>query len=180
VSKAEPLSQWDKQLGERLRQARLQALRTQDEAARALAVDRTTLAKWELGQRRMSAYDLSQLAALYQVPLRQLVELERPLSQPAIVGDATADASAAPADQARRMVGQLLEQRPDLLPAVLEHIENMLTTTKHATTVAGTSPGATQALARLQSLDVNQTAPLAALQLLAELQRTLADDSATK
>src|SRR5262250_1316493 len=63
----------DEQIGARLRAARLQAVLTQDELAQALGVDRSTVAKWEAGQRGLTVENLIRATTVLEIPPQQLV-----------------------------------------------------------------------------------------------------------
>lgn len=64
-------------LGERLRRARGAAGLTQDQAATAIGVARTTLVAIEKGERRLKMAELVALAELYQVSSASLLQAER-------------------------------------------------------------------------------------------------------
>lgn len=63
-------------LGERLRIARENAIKTQAEAAEAIGVARTTLVAMEKGQRRVRIGELQQLAALYGTSANAILRKE--------------------------------------------------------------------------------------------------------
>jgi Zn-dependent peptidase ImmA (M78 family)/transcriptional regulator with XRE-family HTH domain len=67
------------ELGTRLRRAREVAGYTQEEAARALGLDATAVAKMERGRRGVGALELKRLAALYGTTVEDL--LEDPLAE---------------------------------------------------------------------------------------------------
>lgn len=62
------------ELGRRLRRTRERAGVTQGEAGRALDLDDTAVAKIERGKRGVGALELKRLAALYRVPVEDLLE----------------------------------------------------------------------------------------------------------
>src|SRR6266511_54509 len=64
---------FDTQLGAALREARLDAGYTQEEIARVLGVTPATIARYELGIRRLSVGSLLQIAAALDMPLSHLV-----------------------------------------------------------------------------------------------------------
>ncbi|MBK7755150.1 MAG: helix-turn-helix transcriptional regulator [Deltaproteobacteria bacterium] len=64
-------------LGERLRRARGAAGLTQDQAATAIGVARTTLVAIEKGERRLKMAELVALAELYRVSSASLLQAER-------------------------------------------------------------------------------------------------------
>lgn len=112
---------FDAQLGAAIREARLNAGYTQEELARVLKVKPATVARYELGLRRLSVGALLQIAATLDQPLSGLIpgagSLERAL--PAAPPDS-------PQQQAVRTVVRVLEEHPDLLPRVLDLIEGAL------------------------------------------------------
>lgn len=93
----------DLQVGAALRAARLARGLRQDDLAQLLQVDRSTVARYEAGERAMSVSTLVQVARLLNQPVSALL--------PGHQGNA-----------ALSKVVQLLEQRPDLLPRVLDVI----------------------------------------------------------
>src|SRR5689334_7389896 len=66
-------SDFDARLGATIREARLDAGYTQEEIARALGVTAATIARHELGIRRLSVSTLLQIAAVLELPLSQLI-----------------------------------------------------------------------------------------------------------
>lgn len=95
--------QTDLQVGAALRAARLARGLRQDDLAQLLQVDRSTIARYEAGERAMSVSTLVQVARL----LNQSVSALLPGHQQ---------------NDALAKVIRLLEQRPDLLPRVLDVI----------------------------------------------------------
>src|SRR5690349_944798 len=98
----------DEQIGARLRAARLQAVLTQEELAQALGVDRSTVAKWEAGQRGMTVENLLRTAAVLETPPDQL------LVEP--VGEKPAARTLSEViveQQTVQTIAQTLAQRPD-------------------------------------------------------------------
>ena len=59
---------------ENLRNARKAAGLTQEQAAAALGIPQSQIAKWETGKRIPKLPALKKLAALYQCPLDKLIE----------------------------------------------------------------------------------------------------------
>jgi transcriptional regulator with XRE-family HTH domain len=112
---------FDARLGAAIREARLDAGYTQEEIARVLKVTPATIARYELGIRRLSVSALLQIAAALAQPLSQLVpgadRLERA-------------AAAAPPESVQQQAVQalmhVLESHPDLMPAVLGMVETAL------------------------------------------------------
>jgi transcriptional regulator with XRE-family HTH domain len=93
----------DAQVGAALRAARLARGLRQDDLARMLEVDRSTIARYEAGERAMSVSMLVQVARLLNRPVYTLL--------PGLQ-----------ANEALIKVIQLLEHRPDLLRRVLDVI----------------------------------------------------------
>lgn len=100
----------DAQVGERLRAARLRAVLTQEELARALGVDRSTVAKWESGERAMTVSALMRAAQVLGVAPAAVLEGQRRSAQ----------------QQAVQLLASTLEHRPDLLPPMLAALEQLL------------------------------------------------------
>jgi Zn-dependent peptidase ImmA (M78 family)/transcriptional regulator with XRE-family HTH domain len=63
-------------LGERLRDARTNALLTQDEAAKRLRLARTTLVAIERGQRKVKSNEIQSFASLYEISVSKLLRHE--------------------------------------------------------------------------------------------------------
>lgn len=130
---------FDARLGAALREARLEAGYTQEEVARVLKVTPATIARYELGIRRLSVGALLQIAAALDIPLSQLVpgaeRLERPIP-PALPESAQ--------QRAVQTVVRVLEEHPDMMPKVLETIEAALADehkdTDEALSAAGRGP----------------------------------------
>jgi transcriptional regulator with XRE-family HTH domain len=97
------LDETDVQVGAALRAARLARGLRQDDLARMLEVDRSTVARYEAGERAMSVSTLVQVARLLNRPVYALLP-----------GLQT--------NEALTRIIQLLEHRPDLLPRVLDVI----------------------------------------------------------
>ncbi|WP_062431151.1 helix-turn-helix domain-containing protein [Herbidospora daliensis] len=66
-------------VGERVREGRLAAALSQEELARALGLDRTMVAKIELGIRRIDALELIRLSDILGVPLDYLISTPPPV-----------------------------------------------------------------------------------------------------
>ena len=110
----------DVQIGAALREARLAQGFTQEELARALGVNRTTIARYESGLRSLPASVLLQLAALLAVPIQALVPGQVP------AGREPAGRLTSPERTALQTLVRVLEQQPTLLPAALESVEQLL------------------------------------------------------
>jgi transcriptional regulator with XRE-family HTH domain len=100
----------DAQVGERLRAARLRVVLTQGELASALGVDRSTVAKWESGERAMTVSTLTRAAQVLRIPPAALLEEPGRSAQ----------------HQAVQLLTTTLEHRPDLLPPMLATLEQLL------------------------------------------------------
>jgi transcriptional regulator with XRE-family HTH domain len=100
----------DVQVGERLRAARLRAVLTQGELASALRVDRSTVAKWESGERAMTVSALTRAAQVLGIAPATLLE----------------EAGRSAQHQAVQLLTTTLEHRPDLLPPMLATLEQLL------------------------------------------------------
>jgi transcriptional regulator with XRE-family HTH domain len=107
-------------LGTAMRDARLDAGYTQEELARALHVTPATIARYELGIRRVSVSTLLQIAHALGQPLSQLVPGANQLEAGYELGPDT------PLRQAVRTVVKVMEQRPDIASKVLQIIETSL------------------------------------------------------
>jgi transcriptional regulator with XRE-family HTH domain len=160
----------DEQIGARLRDARLQVVLTQDELAQALGVDRSTVAKWETGQRSMTVENLIRTAAVLDVPPQQL------LAAPA--GDrspARALSEVIIQQQAVQTITRTLEQRPEAIPAIIAALKQWAQSGQvPAESSAGDLPGSyamRTIVNRLHDLDITVMTPLRALQVLDELQQ---------
>lgn len=104
----------DIQIGVTLRKARLARGYTQDELAQLMGVDRTTISKYEGGARAPSIGVLIQIGQLLGQPLAALV--------PGIHG---AEPIPTPRGPVQTII-QVLDDRPDLIPTVLELLEMAL------------------------------------------------------
>lgn len=169
----EPLSALDAKIGARLRDARLAVLLTQAAAGAALGEDRTTLVRWERGQRQLTVADLIRLARLYGVSASDLLNLEAPLPR----AGGRREEVPTPQQHARTLITTFLDQRPDLLPQVIALITQLAEGGPRTTppTVPHVSAHLHALIARLHALNVNALTPLAALNIVAELKR-LTDD----
>ena len=108
----------DRAIGDALRSARLSHTYTQAEMARVLAVTRSAVAHYEAGKRSLSASQLIRAALALECPVHHLLP---PISSlaPLPVNERTLSGPVA-------QIVQLLEQRPDLIPNVLDLLETML------------------------------------------------------
>jgi transcriptional regulator with XRE-family HTH domain len=116
-------------LGAAIREARLTAGYTQEEIARVLGVTPATIARYELGIRRLSVGALLQLAAALELPLSRLVPGAARLETPI-----TSAQSESPRQQAVQTLVRLLEEHPDLMPKVLETVAAALGDVRSAAT----------------------------------------------
>ena len=124
-------SDFDARLGTTIREARLDAGYTQEEIARALGVTPATIARYELGIRRLSVGTLLQIAAALELPLSRLVpgaeQLERTV---------TPTLPESPRQQAMQTLVRVLEEHPDLMPKVLETVQTALSDERRYTDAA--------------------------------------------
>ena len=160
----------DVQIGARLRDARLQVALTQDELAQALGVDRSTVAKWETGQRGMSVENLIRAAVVLDIPPHQLLvapSVERPAAR--------ALSEVIIQHQAVQTIARTLEQRPDAIPAVVATLKRWAQSAEvpaeASTEDLQGSYAAHMIVRRLHDLDISVLTPLRALQVLDELQQ---------
>ncbi len=141
-------SELDTQIGVALREARLTQGFTQDELARALGVNRTTIARYESGIRSLSISALLRISHALAVPATVLVPSLQ-AAEPKADGVVLTNLYSYPADTIRHRVAELpartsntdyaavqtvvrvLEQHPDLVPAVLETLEAQLLYRQH-------------------------------------------------
>ena len=108
----------DRAIGDALRSTRLSRTYTQAEMARVLAVTRSAVAHYEAGKRSLSANQLILAALALGCPIHHLL--------PPIPGLAPTPASERTVAGPIAQIVQLLEQRPDLIPNVLDLLETML------------------------------------------------------
>ena len=111
----------DRQIGMALREARLVRGVTQEELAQALGVNRTTIARYESGLRSLPVSVLPRLVTLLAVPITDLVP-----GPAATMGTPPPLKLRSPEHAALERLVRVLEQHPDLLPAVLESVETLL------------------------------------------------------
>jgi transcriptional regulator with XRE-family HTH domain len=170
TAEAERAAAIDAQVGARLRDARLQAVLTQDELAHALGVDRSTVAKWEAGQRSMTVANLVRAAAILDIQPQQL------LAAPAASRPAARELSdVIVQQQAVQTIARTLEQRPDAIATVMAALQRWAQNGQPSAEARNPSGGAEQAIVhRLHGLDLAAITPLRALQVLDELQRLAA------
>ncbi len=138
----------DTQIGAAVREARLTQGITQDELARVLGVNRTTITRYESGIRSLSISALIQIAHALAVPATVLVpHLHTPepeSAQPSLTNlyaypssdtssRRVAELSPSPSSMntAVQTVVRVLEQHPDLVPAVLATLEAQLQQQQH-------------------------------------------------
>lgn len=107
-------------IGAALRAARIERGVTQDDLATLLGVDRVTVSRYEGGKRTLSVPTLVQIADYLDVPVTKLIP-----------GSPEAPAETPPARRiaegnALQTVVSVLQQRPDLVPMVLDMLETLL------------------------------------------------------
>ncbi len=165
---AEQASTIDEQIGARLRAARLQVVLTQDELAQTLGVDRSTVAKWETGQRGMTVENLIRAAAALETPPQHLlVELASERAAARTLSEVIIE------QQTAQTIAQTLSQRPDVIPVVVAALK------RWAQSGQGSEESLTEDLRgsyavrtiirQLHDVDITVMTPLRALQMLDEL-----------
>jgi transcriptional regulator with XRE-family HTH domain len=110
---------FDRQLGVRLREARLTLGVTQAELAQALGTSDVSVARYELGERSLPVALLPRIARLLRIPIAHLLPSEgepTPLVEPSAV--------AIPPPVATLV--RLLVEHPELLPPLLHTLEQLL------------------------------------------------------
>jgi transcriptional regulator with XRE-family HTH domain len=108
----------DRAIGNALRSARLSRTCTQAEMAGILDVTRSAVTHYESGKRSLSASQLILAAIALECPVHQLL--------PSIPGLAPAPANGLSVSGPTAQIVRILEQRPDLIPNVLDLLETML------------------------------------------------------
>jgi transcriptional regulator with XRE-family HTH domain len=111
---------FDRQLGVRLREARLTLGATQEELAKALGVSAVTVARYELGERSLPIAQLPRIARLLRLPITALLPGAEHETQPP--ADPPGEALPAPV----ATVARLLVEHPELLPPLLDTLEQLL------------------------------------------------------
>jgi transcriptional regulator with XRE-family HTH domain len=168
----------DEQIGARLRAARLQAVMTQDELAQALGVDRSTVAKWETGQRGMTVENLIRAAAILETSPQYLL-VEQAGEKPA----ARTLSEVIIEQQAAQTIARTLEQRPDAIPVVVAALKRWVQSGQGpeeslSEDLRG-SFAARTIIRQLHDMDITLITPLRALQMLDELQQLAYQTSST-
>jgi transcriptional regulator with XRE-family HTH domain len=169
----------DEQIGARLRAARLQAVLTQEELAQALGVDRSTVAKWEAGQRGMTVENLLRTAAILETPPAQLLagtEGEKPAAR--TLSEVIVE------QQTVQTIAQTLAQRPDAIPVVIAALKRWVQSGQAAedapnTEHTGVGSAVRTIMRQLHEVDITKMTPLDALQLLDALQQLAYQSSST-
>ena len=108
----------DRAIGNALRSTRLSRTCTQAEMARILDVTRSAVTHYESGKRSLSASQLVLAALALECPVHQLL--------PPITGLAPVPASSFTRSGPVAQIVEILEQRPDLIPNVLDLLETIL------------------------------------------------------
>jgi len=108
----------DRAIGNALRSTRLSRTCTQAEMARILDVTRSAVTHYESGKRSLSASQLVLAALALECPVHQLL--------PPIAGLALVPASSPTRSGPVAQIVEILEQRPDLIPNVLDLLETIL------------------------------------------------------
>jgi len=174
----EPEPTIDEQIGARLRAARLQIVLTQDELAQALGVDRSTVAKWETGQRGMTVENLIRAAAVLETPPQHL--LAEPVGErPAV----RALSEVIIEQQATQTIARTLSERPDAIPVVVSALKRWAQSGQGSeeslTEDLRGSFAARTIIRQLHDVDITMMTPLHALQMLDALQQLAHQTSST-
>src|SRR5262245_40707388 len=158
------------QIGARLRAARLSVVMTQDELAQALGVDRSTVAKWETGQRGMTVENLIRAAAILETSPQYLL-VEQAGKKPA----ARTLSEVIIEQQAVQTIARTPEQRPDAIPVVIAALKRWAQSGRGSeeslTEDLRDSYAARTIIRQLYDVDITTITPLRALQMLNELQQ---------
>lgn len=119
------IPEYDRIVGERLRDVRLQALVKQSELASAVGVQRAAVTRWEQGTRGLSVAMLLTLAEQLNVPAATLLPSEHQLSS---VAAPTSSPAASSHDQAIASIMHVLHLRPDLIADLMLFLEQRVET----------------------------------------------------
>jgi transcriptional regulator with XRE-family HTH domain len=117
------------QIGAAVRAARLARGVTQDDLASLLGVDRVTISRYEGGKRTLPSPALVRIATYLAISVSQLTPEATSSPDMARAPAALQPITLAHADAqqtAMQTVVRVLEQRPDLLPTVLDLLETLL------------------------------------------------------
>jgi len=109
---------FDKELGSRLREARLTLGATQAELAQALGVSAVTVARYELGARSLPIAQLSRISRLLRCPVTSLL--------PTAEREASAASPPDPFPAPVTTIARLLVEHPEMVPPLLDIIEQQL------------------------------------------------------
>jgi transcriptional regulator with XRE-family HTH domain len=174
------MSQIRKVIGKRIRAARLESTRSQDELASLLGVGRGTISRWETGTRAVPSAMLPRLATVLQTTVAWLTGEQEQASvgantrgAPVVQGDSIAPGRIA--DQAhlhpleRDTIAQIvatLVAQPALLSSVLDTIQASL----DPVTARSNGETAAAVITQLRGVNINNLTPVSALRVLADLQ----------
>ena len=115
------MSDLDSAIGANLKAARLQSVVTQAELADAIGVDRTTITKWETGQRSLTVAHLLQIARVLDIAPQDLLHPPKPAT-----GPAPHLTTVVIQQQALQAITRTLQQNPDLIAVVLQTMQQQL------------------------------------------------------
>ena len=117
------------QTGTAVRSARIARGVTQDDPARLLGVDRVTVSRYEGGKRARSVPAHIHIASCLELPISRLLPDRHPIPieiEPAPLSSRRLDAPCSTMEQeAIQSVVRSLEDRPDLIPTVLDLLEKL-------------------------------------------------------
>ncbi|MBX0329885.1 helix-turn-helix domain-containing protein [Oscillochloris sp. ZM17-4] len=112
---------FDRELGTRLREARLTLGATQGELAQALGVSSVTVARYELGERSLPIAQLPRISRLLRCPITSLLPGggDVPVALPSAP---TTEPMPAPVTT----IARLLVEHPEIVPQLLDMLEQLL------------------------------------------------------
>jgi transcriptional regulator with XRE-family HTH domain len=159
------------ELGKRLRDARRQALLSQDEVGRRVEVARGTIARWEAGSRDISFSTLQSLTVALGTTVSALLGTPPPTAPTQASVTPTRDQLQTLERQSIEQIATALAERPEQLPILLALLFDGRPSSDERPT------GVLDVLDRLAHVDINQLTPVAALTLLADLKRQMAESA---
>jgi transcriptional regulator with XRE-family HTH domain len=113
---------FDRELGTRLREARLTLGATQGELAQALGVSSVTVARYELGERSLPIAQLPRISRLLRCPITSLLpgtDRDMPVAS---APTPTTESLPAPVTT----IARLLVEHPEIVPQLLDMLEQLL------------------------------------------------------
>jgi transcriptional regulator with XRE-family HTH domain len=109
---------FDKEVGARLREARLTLGATQSELAHVLGVTAVTIARYELGERSLPIAQLPRIARLLRCPVTNLL--------PGVEQGASITPTTDPLPAPVATIARLLVDHPEIVPQLLTMLEHLL------------------------------------------------------